>query len=507
MAVEPGRPRLPRWVFAVLALAALVQFILAARLELAPDEAYYWLWSRHPSLSYYDHPPMVAAFIWLGTHIAGHTELGVRLLGPLSLLATSLLLAGAARDLGGGRLAMITAALFAPVTVGGLAAAVLMTPDTPLLAASALVLRLLAAAAAGASGPIWIPIGAAIGFALLAKYTALALGLGAFLWLVLTPRRRALMTPWPWLGALAALAVFSPVIIWNLQHGFASFQKQGGRAGVAFRPSFASFAEFAGSQLALATPILGALAVTALIIVLRDAVRRGSDRAILLGSMSLPVLAFFLVRSIGARSEANWTVVALPATALATALFIEGRFQRPRIRAWARAGYGMGALVVLAVALYLLVPLRHGLGRRDFTYRLSGHAALANGVAQAAAALGTRTVVTGGYGDAAELAFYGKRRFDVTSFTERQRYVTMMPPLDETVFARGPVLAVAPDIPAFLTLFELGFQNVTPLGHIERRHRGTVIRRYALYRAEGYKTGFLQSVDDWVRRHELGLSQ
>ena len=48
-------------------------------MELQGDEAYYWLYSKYLAWGYYDHPPMVAAFIWIGDHIM-HNELGLRLL-------------------------------------------------------------------------------------------------------------------------------------------------------------------------------------------------------------------------------------------------------------------------------------------------------------------------------------------------------------------------------------------------------------------------------------------
>ncbi len=63
---------------------------------LAPDEAYYWVWSRALAAGYLDHPPMVALWIRAGTALAGDTPLGIRLLGPLSAPLGSLLLVGRA---------------------------------------------------------------------------------------------------------------------------------------------------------------------------------------------------------------------------------------------------------------------------------------------------------------------------------------------------------------------------------------------------------------------------
>ena len=53
-------------MFAVL---AVVSAWLCAALPVFSQEAYYWTYAQHPDLSYFDHPPMVAWLIWLGTLI------------------------------------------------------------------------------------------------------------------------------------------------------------------------------------------------------------------------------------------------------------------------------------------------------------------------------------------------------------------------------------------------------------------------------------------------------
>ena len=77
--------------------------MVAAATPLAPDEAYYWVWSRALAPGYLDHPPMVAGWIWLGTALLGDGALGVRLLGPLSGLLGGWLMSQ--MDLAAGNLA------------------------------------------------------------------------------------------------------------------------------------------------------------------------------------------------------------------------------------------------------------------------------------------------------------------------------------------------------------------------------------------------------------------
>src|SRR5439155_8985940 len=78
-----------------LAALTLLRLSVAATAPIAPDEAYYWVWSRALAPGYSDHPPMVALWVRLGTLVAGDTPLGIRLLGPLAVAVASLLLADA----------------------------------------------------------------------------------------------------------------------------------------------------------------------------------------------------------------------------------------------------------------------------------------------------------------------------------------------------------------------------------------------------------------------------
>src|SRR6202162_3910243 len=85
----------------VLALVAL-RLVAAAWTPLTFDEAYYWMWSKHLAGGYYDHPPLVAFVVRLGTMISGDTERGVRLVSVLLALPMSWAVFRAASILFGG---------------------------------------------------------------------------------------------------------------------------------------------------------------------------------------------------------------------------------------------------------------------------------------------------------------------------------------------------------------------------------------------------------------------
>src|ERR1700691_3767427 len=167
-----------KWAVAGLVALTIIRLLVAFAAPLAPDEAYYWVWSRALAAGYLDHPPMVALWIRAGTALAGPNEIGVRLLGPFSAAAGSLLLYDAAERLFPGRRAGLTAAALLNATLALGAGAVIMTPDTPLLLFWTAALWAGARLACGGAAAWWLAAGLFAGLALDSKYTAAFLPLG-----------------------------------------------------------------------------------------------------------------------------------------------------------------------------------------------------------------------------------------------------------------------------------------------------------------------------------------
>src|SRR5882724_11711402 len=265
--MNPNEARLAlNTALAILALVAL-RLGAAAFTPITFDEAYYWMWSKYLAGGYYDHPPMVAVVIRLGTLIAGDTELGVRLVSILLALPMSWAMYEATWVLFGGRRVAATATILLNVTLMAAVGTMIVTPDAPLLVASSFVVFALAKVLETGRGAWWLAVGLAVGAALLSKYTALFFGPAILIWLIAVPKlRRWLVSLWLYLGGLVALLMFAPVILWNADHHWVSFIKQIGRARIEdFRPAF--IAELIPTQIAFATPlvfILGAMGLHAL---------------------------------------------------------------------------------------------------------------------------------------------------------------------------------------------------------------------------------------------------
>ncbi|HYZ63644.1 MAG TPA: glycosyltransferase family 39 protein [Acetobacteraceae bacterium] len=334
----------------LLALTAL-RLAVAGLTPLSADEAYYWVWSRALAPGYPDHPPMVALWIRLGTALAGDTALGVRLLGPISAAIGSVLLADAAERLFPGRRVGLPAAVLLNATLMFGVGAVTMTPDTPLLFFCAAALWGLTRVPG--DGRWWMVVGLAGGLALESKYTAVLLGFAVLLWLAWVPALRGqFRCRWLWLAVIVAAGLFLPVVAWNADHGWASFVRQGGRAGE-WHPELRYLGELFLGQFALATPLVFLLFAAGLGRSGRRALARDPSWS-LLASLSLPGLGLFLQHAIGDRVQANWLAVLYPPLAIAAAA-AGSRGWRPA----AALGFAVTALVYIqAAAAPLPLPRR-----------------------------------------------------------------------------------------------------------------------------------------------------
>lgn len=377
---------------ALVAALTLWRLYLGGALQLHPDEAYYWLWSRNLDISYFDHPPVVAYFIRLTT-LVSQSEMWVRLSGPLASVVASVLMWRLALQLFGNvAVAAGSVMLFnvLPLTVLGLT---VITPDVPVFLFWALGVVVFWQLVQTGQAWRWYLLGLLFGLALLSKYTAVLLAPCVFLYLLLTEQRRWLLTPHPYLALALGVAVFAPVLVWNSQHDWVSFTFQF-RNGLGSQSlSLANVAEYVGAQMLITSPVVWAMGAYAGVLAL---VRR--DRALLfLACMSLPVLAFFGVSSLRKVAGANWPAFAYFAFCILASHFcLAAPGTRLKRALW-------GVSVVWALALSML-----------FTLHARFHVIPLERWSQAAATADVTNFFHGWRELAAELRQYPQHKFAIT---------------------------------------------------------------------------------------------
>lgn len=347
------------WNAAILLTAGLTLARLVALfrtpLELYPDEAQYWLWSRALDFGYYSKPPMVAWAIWATTHLGGDAAVFVRLSAPLFQAGATLCAFALGRRLYGGPAGLAAAALYALMPAVQLSAFVVAT-DAPLLFFTGLAL-VAYAALQSAAGPrrfgLAAGFGAALGLAFLSKYAALYVLIGLALHLALSREARRAWSP---AAALAALVVFAgvvaPNLVWNASHGFATLHHTAANAAWGQRAPFnpAGLASFLLTQLGVFGPIPFGVLVTGLVLAAR---RRALSREdLMLLCFVAPALLIVSVQALLSRANANWAAVSyLPATVL-----VAGWLMRWRARRWLTAAVALQAVMAALVLVAVVNP-------------------------------------------------------------------------------------------------------------------------------------------------------
>ena len=208
----------------IAAAFALFHILTNGRYGFHRDELQFLSDARHLDWGFVAYPPFTPFVESVSMRLFGLSLIGLRLASVLAQAAVVVLSGLMARDLGGNRLAQVTASLavgLSPVpifeatefqyTSFGIFWWVLATWFT---------IRLLKTE----NPRWWIAIGAALGFGLLTKYSIAFFIAGLFAGLIFTPARRHFASPWFLGGVAIALLLFSPNVIWLARHDFISYQ-------------------------------------------------------------------------------------------------------------------------------------------------------------------------------------------------------------------------------------------------------------------------------------------
>ncbi|UFZ07916.1 glycosyltransferase family 39 protein [Bradyrhizobium ontarionense] len=477
----------------VIAAMTMIRIVYASALDLRTDEAYYWTWSKELQLCFLDHPPMIAWFIRLGTTLFGDTNLGVRFAGILAMGASQLLLADIVRRVTHNVRAVILAVL---LPEAALYYGLLMAKVAPDIAAIPFALAMICALvrlAESGDGRWWLAAGLFGGLALLSKFTVVMLlpAVAAFL-LVPAWRRRWLFSPYPWCGALIALAVFSPVLIWNAQHDWASFWFQLVRATAPRDFSFRTLGDYIGLQLGQVGFILLPVTLSALTLTAWRGYRTREPVAILLSTAVLVPFLYFLWKSLTLRIGDTWPMFMWPIGFAAVAINIvrlpqEG-WPKWMIRStigWARAAVGTGIAMVVLIFLYYVAAPWNFLGRADPIGGEAGYQQVAARAEEELASTGATWIATSDYRTYAMLRWFFRGRVPVVQINERARFLGFRDP-GMSLIAGHPGLYVVREPDNSGRVWTDTTARREPLGSVQRTWRGTVMDTYALEKLTGW---------------------
>jgi Dolichyl-phosphate-mannose-protein mannosyltransferase len=210
----------PAIVLYLAAAKLLIHLLTAGRYGIFRDELYYLACAEHLDWGYVDQPPLIALIAWFARTVFGNSLPGLRLLPALAGAALVWMTGKVAAEMGGGRFAQALAALAVIAVPIFLVFHHWLTMNAfePLvwMGATWCVVRAINTGRAS----FWLWFGVIVGVGLETKYSVIFFAFGTAAGLILSWHRRFLKSGWIWLGVLAALLIFLPNLLWQVNHGF-----------------------------------------------------------------------------------------------------------------------------------------------------------------------------------------------------------------------------------------------------------------------------------------------
>ena len=476
-----------RNAFWLVALLTALRFATAANLPLSFDEAYFWLWSKHLAVSYYDHPPMIALAIRLGTVLFGDNEFGVRFVPLLASVAASWAVWRSASILFTNHKAAATAACFFNATLMVAADSMSATPDSLVLAAASFLMLAFVKLEDTGDGRWWLAAGLSLGAAFLMKYTAFFLTGSVALWLFFTPQGRGwLRSPWPYLGGAIALVFLIPNLIWNSEHDWISFRFQFGRI-VEGGPTFRYLAEFVGGQLTLASPFIMLLGAVGLVRETRASSKGG--RFSFPAAIIWPAFVYFAVHALHDRVQGNWPSFIYPAFIIFAASAVHREGQNVHVERALKLARLLAMPVALAILTLAYLEAFVGIlpmGKFDPVARMTavGIGPVTTEISSLVSKNDSAAIATSRYITTGWLAFYLRPRVPIIQLNEGYRWLEV--PHADTSLLNGSLLYVTQEPDRELSAVTPQFTNVKLIAKIPRMRAGVVVDNFYVYRLSGF---------------------
>jgi len=339
--------------FIFVAVTTLWRAYLSATLQLHPDEAYYWLWSRRLAVGYFDHSPLIAYFI-RATTLFSQSELAVRFSGLIGLLVISWLAWKLAMQLFENETAAAAGVILfnsLPLTLSG---SIIMTPDLPAFFFWAISVYLAWQIVRTQKAYYWYLLGAAFGLSLLSKYTTVFLAPSIFLFIALSDERKWLKTAHPYIAIVFGFAFFLPVVFWNAAHQWVSFKFQFGHGLAAQADKPGKILEYIGGQMLVAGPILWLAGMYGCFAWLF----KKNKEKLFLSLISLPIILFFAYSSLKKTAGPNWPAFAYFSFSILAGMYLTdgGKFKKAVLLISFLMGFLLSVTAMLH-ARFSIIPL------------------------------------------------------------------------------------------------------------------------------------------------------
>lgn len=454
------------------------------------DEAYYWMWGRHLALSYYDHPPLQGWLQGLSYAIFGRSLFALRWMTVVAFAVNVYVFHLIAKRVAPGnwRTFFLTGtAIYLASPLYGFFTA--LTLHDYLLVTLVLVSGYFFTCfftdveTTGTGRQRDLFLGAVfLGLATLTKYNGAFLGVAVAATVLIRPKLRHLLRDWRlWAAALLAMAIQAPVLIWNAQQGFASFQFQmGTRHGASGFSGFSGLdfgrmKLFAGEAMLMVSPFM----VPIVLLFFWARQKNPFERV----GKTIAIVAFWVSTLVCLYvSNFSWVIWWWNIVAFVMVFPFAARYVNP-VLLWLHIGWGVLVSTILAFT-YVVVPVQALLGQMPGmeSERSFGWDQITAEVLAAKETQGTGFLLTNRFETASELAFALDDPGVVSLTAKREGYDDWV----DWESLRGQDAIALVEERTDTESWKGSFTETEELGTITTRRFGYPINVYRLYVGRGF---------------------
>ena len=292
-------------IFLLILVFSLIRLIVSPLFGLGVDEAHYVLYAKYLDWSYYDHPPLVGWAHALFFYTLGTSEFLARLPAVIVFAFTSycayIFMMRITQSVRLSTLAVLALNCSFMFNVLGL----MLLPDSLLLPLVFLLIFVAEKISRDKKLVYFLYMGFILGLMGLAKYTAIIVVAPLAAYFLMKKRQDILFSKEMFLSALIALIMIAPVILWNIEHDFASFRYQGAHVFGSFVGGMENFLISFAAQFGAYSPLL----VIAAFYGFFKSLGEKNDYlrlAVLIGGA---IIVFFLATSFSKKALPHWPAI------------------------------------------------------------------------------------------------------------------------------------------------------------------------------------------------------
>lgn len=321
----------------VIIIWLLINMVSSRFTLLYTDETYYKLFSQQLAFGYFDHPPMVALFIWVGS-VFSNSETGVRMVSVLAIAAALYFcykLSGVQKPV---LFLVAILSVFALNLLGFMA-----LPDAPLLLFTVLFFVVYKSFLLKENPKNIILLGLVMAGLLYSKYHGIMVIL-----FTLASNIRLLKSYKFWLAGFLGVLLFVPHMLWQYNNNFVTFSYHlVERSASGFK--FSVTIEYIIGQILFYGPFTAFFMYAAL---LKYKVSDQFEKALVLNIWG--IICFFFLSSLKGRVEVNWT---LPVIVPLLIIFMKYAYANTVFRKWFYIFAGPSVVLILLFRIQMIYPV------------------------------------------------------------------------------------------------------------------------------------------------------